>query len=478
MRPRNTIIALILLLIVGGYAFIIGVYSKSEKSGTLLEIKADDIAKIELRYQDRDLVIERDKGGPWRLVKPIGGEADRFQSNNLARAISDCRIERTVDEKPTSLAEYGLDKPQTIVTVTTFDKKTHPSIAVGRNSPIGFYSYIRFTDKPAVMLTESVFRSGMNKTVNDLRNRELMSFKMDDVQKLIVSRDNGPPVEIERDGDNWKIVKPTAYAADDTKVRSALSTLINAKASDFINDTPASVTQYGLEKPHVSATVVLKNGEQQSLLFGYKQTEAGKGGIYVRRGERTPVYAAPEYVMSALDASPLDFRDKTILSVDPAAVDSIKVKTTDSEFTLKRAAGGKWEVVTGGNTAEGDVPVVERMLSQLRNFKGTSIVADPMPSAQPFGLDNPSLQITLLGKDGKSLGSVKLAKITVTQSAPPIGGEPRGPRSEYYAESSASKAVFALSDFSFTQLNKPAALYMAKAPPAPAPAPASAASPK
>lgn len=470
MRPRNTIIALILLLIVGGYAYIVANYSRTEKSGTLLGIKQDDIAKIELHYSDRDIVIERDKGGPWRLVKPIGGDADPFQSTNLARAISDCRIVSTVDEKPADLAPYGLANPQTIVTVTTFDKKTFPGIAVGRNTPVGFNTYIRFTDKPAVMLTESVFRAGMNKTVNDLRDRDLMSFKMDDVQKLTIGRDNGAPVEIERTGDNWKIVKPTASAADDTRVREALSTLINAKAADFVNDRPASVTQYGLEKPHVTATVLLKNGEQQSLLFGFKRTEAGKSGIYVRRGERTPVYAVPEYVMSALDASPLDFRDKTILSVDPAAVDTVRIKTADSQFMLKRAAVGKWDVVSGGNTSEGDIPVVERLLSQLRNFKGTSIVADPMPSAQPFGLDNPALQITLLGKDGKELGSVKLARITVAQTAPPIRGEPSGPRSEYYAESSASKAVFALTDFSFTQLNKPAALYLAKAPPVPAPA--------
>jgi hypothetical protein len=45
---------------------------------------------------------------------------------------------------------------------------------------------------------------------------------------------------------------------------------------------------------------------------------------------------------------------------------------------------------------------------------------------------------------------------------PPLPGEPRGPRDEYYATSSASKAVFALSEFSFTQLNKPAPLYMAQ----------------
>ena len=158
------------------------------------------------------------------------------------------------------------------------------------------------------------------------------------MQKLIIAHDNGQTVEIDRDGANWKIVKPTPSAADDNAVRSALSTLVNARAADFINDAPANVNQYGLEKPHLTATVVLKNGEQQSMLFGFKQNGQGKSGIYVRRGERAPVYAVAEYTMSSLDKSPLDFRDKTIVKVDPESVDTVKVKTSDGEFTLKRAA--------------------------------------------------------------------------------------------------------------------------------------------
>jgi hypothetical protein len=468
MRLRNTIIVLILFAIVGGYAFIVGRYSVPEAQLKLLAVKQDDIAKIELRYSDRDIVLERDKGKPWRLVKPIGAEAEQMQANNLARAIADCAVVRTVDEKPADLVPFGLKPPTTTVTVTTFDKKTLPAIEVGKSTPIGFNAYVRLADSPAVLLTEAVFSAGMNKTVNDLRVRDLMAFKLDDVQKVIIARDNGQTVEIDRDGDRWKIVKPAPYAADDMAVRTALSTLVNAKASDFIADAPGNVTQYGLEKPHLAATVVLNNGEQQSMLFGFKQSEQGKSGIYVRRGERAPVYAVAGYVMSSLDKSALDFRDRTILKADPEAVATVKVKNSDGEFTLKRAAGGKWDVMIGSNTSQGDIPVVERLLNQFRDLKATSIVADPMPSAQPFGLDNPAAEITLIGKDGKELGTVKLAKISVKPTTPPIPGEP-AQRTEYYASSSASKAVFALSDFSFAQLNKPAPLYMAKAPPVAAP---------
>ena len=468
MRLRNTIIVLILFAIVGGYAFIAGHYSSPEAQRKLLAVKQDDIAKIQLHYADRDIVLERDKGKPWQLVKPIGAEADQTQANNLARAIADCAVVRTVDDKPADLAPFGLKPPTTTVTVTTFDKKTLPAIEVGKSTPIGFNAYVRLADSPAVLLAEAVFSAGMNKTVNDLRVRDLMAFKLDDVQKLIIARDNGQTVEIDRDGDHWKIVKPAPYAADDTAVRMALSTLVNAKASDFIADAPGDVTQYGLEKPHLTATVMLKNGEQQSMLFGFKQSEQGKSGIYVRRGERAPVYAVAGYVMSSLDKSVLDFRNRTIVNVDPEAVGTVKVKNSDGEFTLKRA-GTDWDVIAGGKTTEADIPVVERLLNQLRDLKGQSIVADPMPSAQPFGLDNPAAEITLIGKDGKELGAVKLAKISVQPTAPPIPGEPAGPRTEYYASSSASKAVFSLSDFSFAQLNKPAPRYMAKAPPAAAP---------
>ena len=155
MRLRNTIIVLILFAIVGGYAFIVGRYSSPEAQRKLLDVKQDDIAKIELRYSDRDIVLERDKDKPWRLVKPIGADADQRQGNNLARAIADGAVVRTVDEKPADLAPFGLKPPTTTVTVTTFDNKTLPAIEVGKSTPIGFNAYVRLADSPAVLLTEA-----------------------------------------------------------------------------------------------------------------------------------------------------------------------------------------------------------------------------------------------------------------------------------------------------------------------------------
>ena len=459
MNFRNTIIALVLLVIIGGYALYVGKFSKpSDETQKLYQVDPADIAQIDLKYPDREIVLSRKKGGDWDITKPIGADADQTAATNLARAIADCQLVKTVEDKPTDLQPFGLDKPTATVTITTFEGKTFPSIAVGKTTPIGFNAYIKTSDKPAVMLTQAAFQSGMNKTINELRNRDLISLKAEDVQKLVLTKDDGTTIEIDRDGDQWKIVKPASYKADDTVVRQALSELVNAKVADFVNDTPANVAQYGLEKPHATITAYLTDGRSQSLLFGFKQTEAGKDGIYVRRGERAPVYTVHEYVMNGIDRSLLDFRDKTVFTFDPAAVESLNVKDESGQFTIKRSPGGKWDVTDNGKTSPGDVPAIERYLDQLRDLRGTSILADPMPSFMPFGLNTPAVDVTLAGKDGKQIGEVKLSKVTTQPTTPPVPGESGGPRTEYYASSSASKAVYGLSDYYFMQLNKPARL--------------------
>src|SRR5260370_33082304 len=164
MRLRNPIFVLVLFAIVGGYAFIVGRYSETETKQKLLTVKQDDIAKIELKYSDRDIVLERDKGKPWRLVKPIGADADQAQANNLAHAIADGALVRTVDDKPADLAPFGLKPPTTTVTITTFDKKTLPSIEVGKSTPIGFHAYVRLSNSPAGLLTEGTFWARLDKT--------------------------------------------------------------------------------------------------------------------------------------------------------------------------------------------------------------------------------------------------------------------------------------------------------------------------
>jgi hypothetical protein len=473
MRFRNTLIALIVLVLLGGYAFVNYYFSKPEAARTAFDIKGDDIAKIDLKYPNRELTVERKAGEPWMITAPMGAKADQTTANNLARAIADCEITKTVEDKADDLAPFGLTKPQVTVTVTDTRGKTLPGLVVGKNTPVGFSSYLKYTDKPEIMLTSSAFASGMNKTADQMRDRELMSFKVDDVQKLVLTHDDGSQVVIERSGDKWKITSPGTYEADPTQVRQVLTTLGDSKVADFITDQPSNAAQYGLEKPHLVATVYLANGgAQESLLFGFKQKESGKDGIYVRRGERAPIYTVAPWVMSGVDKTVLNLRDKTVLTFDPSKVETITLNPIEKpEFVIKRGDGGKWNLVADKKTSPADVPVVERFMDQIRDLKGNSIIMDPVKTPAMFGLDKPTLVVTLQDKDGREIGQLRLAKIDVKQ-APAAGSTEPSPataRTEYYAASSASTALFSTDDFLFSQLNKSADDFRSREAAAPVP---------
>src|SRR5262249_303244 len=130
------------------------------KKKTVFDIKADDVTEVSLVYADREIVVKK-SGDSWRLVKPIDVAADATTAKNLATAVADCEVKKTLTETASDLATYGLDNPFVKVTVKLGDKQM-PTILVGKNAPVGFSTYIKRADEDKVLLTNSVFRSGMD----------------------------------------------------------------------------------------------------------------------------------------------------------------------------------------------------------------------------------------------------------------------------------------------------------------------------
>ena len=146
MQTWKTIVVVILLVIVGGYAYYVS-RQPAEQTPKLNTISAGDIQKIELRSRTRDIVVERARDG-WRFVKPIQGEADRTAADGMADAIADLQITGTISEPPADLAPFGLQNPAVNVIVTTKDHRVLPAIMVGKDTPVGNSSYIKSEQKP------------------------------------------------------------------------------------------------------------------------------------------------------------------------------------------------------------------------------------------------------------------------------------------------------------------------------------------
>ena len=108
---------------------------------------------------------------------------------------------------------------------------------------------------------------------------------------------------------------------------------------------------------------------------------------------------------------------------------------------LASPAAGKWTETDGGKS-DADPVKVQQFLDRMRDLKAESIAQDSATDLARFGLNTPNESVTFLDKDGKVIGSVKLARIQ-RRNEPQKGAAPAPvQRTDYYAFSTASPTVY------------------------------------
>src|SRR5690348_12388581 len=211
MRLRNTIIVLVLLAVVGGYSLLILLGSRPVPPQTLLSLESKHISAIDLRYPDSELKLVRNPNHTWTILKPLKTDGDQTAVDGLTETIANAQLTRTIEEKPDSLKPFGLDKPAVTLAVSTDKKGELPALLVGRVTPVSSGVYVKLSNRPAVLITSSDFLNAVTKNINDVRSHELMTFNMDDAKQIVLHSGANQPVEIDKQGGQWRIVAPGSY---------------------------------------------------------------------------------------------------------------------------------------------------------------------------------------------------------------------------------------------------------------------------
>jgi hypothetical protein len=466
MRLRNTIIVLVLLAVVGGYSLLILLGSRPVPPQTLLSLESKHISAIDLRYPDSELKLVRNPNHTWTILTPIKTDGDQSAVDGLTETIANARLTRTIEEKPDSLKPFGLDKPAVRLVVTSDKKGVLPALLVGHVSPVSSGVYVKLADQPAVLMTSSDFLSAVSKKLDDLRSRELMTFSMDEVQQIVLRSGASPPIEIDRQGGQWRIVAPAHYTADSDTVAQMLTTLVDAHINDFVTDAPGDLGSYGLKNPQIVVSVFSgKDKTEHSLLFGLEQPQASKKAVYVKRGSEPSVYTVDDSLLGKVNLGLFDLRDKTVMGFDPLGIARLEVENHGKQFTLSHGAAGKWEVTQGAKSSPANGQAVQTFLDELANLKGDKIVQDPLTDPRRFGLDQPTEQIVAFAKGDKRIGTIKLTQIQNSVRVPPTPApdddspesKPKTERTvmrvENYATSSAGTAAYSLRESDFSQFD-------------------------
>ncbi|MBI1813553.1 MAG: DUF4340 domain-containing protein [Deltaproteobacteria bacterium] len=458
MRFRTTLILLLVAAGLGAYVYFVEFEKAAQeaKKKTVFEFKADDATAVSLTYFDHAIELTKSDAG-WRITKPIDVAADDTAAKNLVTAIAECELKKELENPQTDLSVYALDKPFVTVKVKLKDKDL-PAILVGKNTPVGFFTYISRDDDKKVLLTSSAFRSGMDKQVKDLRDKAILAFADDDVRKVsIVSEHQN--LQLAKKDDTWTIERPATYPADPATIRTLLSTLKSMRAVDFPTESAEDLAAYGLDTPRlVVALTLAKNDSEIALLVG---KENDKKEIFVKASTRPTIYTVSEWVFKDLNKELKDFRDKTVLAFDKDAVRAVDIKRADGAvIKLARGDDQKWRV-DGAADAKPLETAITQYLSDLHDLKGFDIVADKPGNRADFGLEPPLLSIALRGANDAALGGVLIGR-----------RQPEPNKSEYTAMAQGTDTVFLVRDYVFTRLDKQQKDFIEQPTPVTSPSPA------
>jgi hypothetical protein len=427
-----------------------------EEKTKLVQVENDAITGIDLAFPDREISL-RKTDGVWRMTKPVEAPADENTVKAILATLTSARTTRTLDDV-TDLAPFGLDKGDPTVTIHTA-AGPQPAIVLGKNlTTAQGKGYVKVGDGK-VAITASTVRSSLNKQPKDLRDKQILTFQDDDVSRVDIVSAGGAPVALVKKGADAWVVEPGDQPADLTEVRSYLSSLRSTRAVDFPEG--ATPEQTGLATPGLSVTVSTgKDGAQkQTLLLGNAITQGTQKQIYAQRADQPTIYAVGDWAPRTLTKDAGALRDKVVLGFSTDRVARVVLERKEGPgATLVRNADGTWKAENAGDqpTKEG---VITRLVDDLRDLRGASIAAEPPPAdLKPFGLDAPELRITIIDKDGKTLGTVLAARHD----------------GKFFAMREGGPSVFEVRDYMFTRLDKKGPDFVGPdtAPPAPPAEPA------
>src|SRR5262249_31709362 len=161
----------------------------------------------------------------WRMTAPTDVAADGAQVDSLLSSLETLQAEDVVAESPSSLGDYGLDKPKSIVTVTVEGVKDPLVLAVGEKTPDGGGLYARPPARPRVFTVASFVESALDKKPFDLRDRDLLHVKRDAVRSLEVTGPEGSYALARGAGGDWAFTQPLATQAGRWSVDALLGNL-------------------------------------------------------------------------------------------------------------------------------------------------------------------------------------------------------------------------------------------------------------
>src|SRR2546430_7467356 len=191
----------------------------------LVGIPEDQLQEIEIKRRSGETVRLQRNDSKWQITAPKSLPADADAVSSMLSTLSSLSSDRTIEDKATSLEQYGLTQPAIELDITEKNKKTS-KLLVGDDTPAGIAVYAAIAGDPRVFALSTYKKSSLDKSTNDLRDKRLLTFDSDKVSSIELTAKK-QTIVFGRSKDEWQIVKPKPFRARSEEHTSELQSQSN-----------------------------------------------------------------------------------------------------------------------------------------------------------------------------------------------------------------------------------------------------------
>jgi hypothetical protein len=262
---------------------------RSLPGGTLQVLEKDltpeALSRIVIQRGDRKVVLER-TSGEW--TSPGKWPTRKLEVHSLVQVLTTLRsryLPITLTDR-TALKNFGLDRPELVVSVRT-NGKDHRLLfgeEPGATSRFSRATYICLDDdphrSPEVLRLAPGLVAALDRPPDFFQQRRLfpserLAKDADSQEKVerLVAREigvKGPGADyvVALLGDGFELRTPVRDHADPDKLKSILAAVPDIWVEQFVDKTDKDLSHYGLDKPEQTLRVTKSNGEVITLEIG------------------------------------------------------------------------------------------------------------------------------------------------------------------------------------------------------------------
>ncbi|MGC2707929.1 MAG: DUF4340 domain-containing protein, partial [Candidatus Sulfotelmatobacter sp.] len=367
--------------------------ASADTSPAILKLDSSAITKVELKNKDAEpLVLDKNASGAWQIAQPKLLPADQIAVSNALSALSSLNSERLVDDKVSDVKQFGLDPPAAEVDITEKGNKSQ-KLLIGNATPTGNAIYAMLAGDPRLFTMPSYEKTSIDKSVDDLRDKRLITIDADKMSRIDLERKN-QDIEFGRSKEEWQILKPKPLRADDVQVGDLARKLADAKMDLSGSDTSGNdaASAFAHATPVATAKVTDQSGTQELQIRKNKDTYYAKSSVV------DGAYKVDPSLGTALDKGLDDFRNKKVFDFGFNNPDKIEMHSGSQTYFLTKGGNDWWS----GNGKKMDPETAESFISQLRDLNASKFVET--------GFANPTIELTITSDKGKQVENVAIAK--------------------------------------------------------------------